>query len=437
MIWIWIISLVVKLLLAYLMPMTTDETYYWVWSLHPQLSYYDHPPFVAWLFWLGHLFQGWGNAVRWPAVLMAHCTILIWYFIWKNFISSDLQRFSWWFYLALFTPLIGFGSLILTPDLPVLFFWSLGLYFFFKIFRDQKPFDYFMLGASLGLGFCSKYHIVLFPLIAVIYVTVEKKWKEVSFSKLLITVFSGLLFCLPVIFWNFQNDFISFKFQLKHGLAKEGYEFYWTWSYVLAQVLVIFPSLVWVSLKKKMNPSARLLSYFAWGPLVFFFLTSFKGLVEVNWPIIAYPAFFAIAVLGAQKIKPILIAGIFWISLFLILFSHLIRPWIPNAPERIEEFSQFEPIVPVIEQYDPLYASTYQMASWLWYTTKKPRYKLEKMSRFDLFDTFPEATPSQYPFFIAMKVNTSLPVWIDENGLKVSQVATLEKELVIMKVEKP
>lgn len=417
--------------------MTTDEAYYWVWSIKPQLSYYDHPPFVAWLFWMGQIFSDIGNAVRWPAVLVGHLTIAVWYFIWKEFISSNLDRFSWWFYLALFTPLLGFGSVIITPDLPVLFFWSLSIYFFLKAMRDQKSFDYILLGTFLGLGFCSKYHIVIFPIIAICYVTLENKWHLISLKNISLTILIGLLFSFPVIYWNYQHDFISFKFQLKHGLAKEGYEYYWTWSYVLAQMLVLFPSIVWVSFQKKDNLNSKPLAYFAWGPLIFFFLTSFKGLVEVNWPIIAYPSFFAIAVLGAKKFRPILVAGLFWIFIFFILTSHLVRPWIPNAPERVEEFSQFDPLISVIQEYQPFYASTYQMASWLWYTTKRPVYKLEKMSRFDIFDTFPEATPTQYPFYIGMRINTSMPSWMAEQGLKISQIKSLDKDLVIVKVEKP
>lgn len=417
--------------------MTTDETYYWVWSRNLQLSYYDHPPFIAWLFWLGHPFEFLGNAVRWPAVVMGHLTLLVWFYIWREVISETLNRYSWWIILALFTPLIGFGSIILTPDLPVIFFWSLSLLFFFRILQRSKPMDYILLGIFLGLGFCSKYHIVIFVLLAVIYLFAEKKWNQIQFKFVPYTVLSGLLFSLPVLIWNFQHDFISFQFQLKHGLAKEGYEFYWTWSYVLAQVLVLFPSIVWVASKAQLKGIQRAFLYFAWGPLIFFFLTSFKGLVEVNWPIVAYPAFFVLAVLGAKKLHPILSAAGFCVGLFLLILSHLFSPWIPEAPEKIDEFDQFKPILSVQSQYQPLYASTYQMASWLWYTNKAPTYKLRQMSRFDFFDTLPGSVPQSFPIFIAMKEGTSLPLWIGENSLQVSLIDSLDKNLVILRVDRP
>lgn len=52
---IWTLTLLLKLVLAYFIPMTPDECYYWVWSQKLQLSYLDHPPFIAWLFKLSSI----------------------------------------------------------------------------------------------------------------------------------------------------------------------------------------------------------------------------------------------------------------------------------------------------------------------------------------------------------------------------------------------
>jgi 4-amino-4-deoxy-L-arabinose transferase-like glycosyltransferase len=433
---LWTLSLAVKFLLAAIIPMTTDETYYWVWSQHLQLSYFDHPPFVAWLFWLGHFLEPWGNAVRWPAVLLGHLTLIVWYMIWKNFISTQLEKFSWWFSLALLTPLIGFGSMIVTPDIPVIFFWSLSLFFFLKILKSSSLLDYCLLGASLGLGFCAKYHIVLFVFIALVYLTAEKRWREINFKGSCLTVLSGLLFCSPVLIWNLQNNFISFQFQLKHGLENSIYEFFWTWSYVVAQVLVLFPALIWCATRIKINQINKTFIYFSVGPLLFFFLTSFKASVEVNWPIVAYPTFFVLAVLGAKRLFPIFITCLFWSSLFITISSLLIYPWTSRPPEKIEEFFQFDSLLAVKDQYQPLYASSYQMASWLWYKTKNPTYKIFQMSRIDFFDHFSQSIPDVFPYFVAVPADFSLPDWMIEKKLKVSEVRKLEKNFIIIKVDK-
>jgi 4-amino-4-deoxy-L-arabinose transferase-like glycosyltransferase len=436
---IWTITLLLKLIVSALVPLTTDEAYYWVWSQHPQLSYYDHPPIVAWLFWLGHPLEFLGNAVRWPAVLLGHATLVIWYLIWKLLFPNGEQskQFIWFLALALCSPLLGLGSIVVTPDLPVIFFWTLSLYFFLRVFQRQSINDYIWLGVSLGLGFCSKYHIVLFLPFLFLYLIFEKKWKEVQWKYVPLTVLFGLVFCSPVIIWNFMNDFASFKFQLKHGLSRPEYKFYWTWSYIAAQVLVIFPTVVWSALRSKLAGLSRALLYFGWGPLAFFLFSSFKALVEVNWPIVAYPAFFAVAALGAKSQRPLWVANIFWISLMTIVASHSLKPWIPNAPDKLSEFTQFKPLIDKLDQNQPLYASTYQMASWLWYKTKKPVYKLNAMSRFDLFDSFPEGKPTQWPIHIMMKRDSDLPEWIrNDSQYIVSEVESLDNDLIIVRISR-
>ncbi|HEY8271739.1 MAG TPA: glycosyltransferase family 39 protein, partial [Pseudobdellovibrionaceae bacterium] len=155
---IWTFSLILKIGLAALLPLCSDETYYWIWSHHLQLSYFDHPPFIAWLFYLGHWLEPYGQLLRLPIVLTGHLTFLVWFNILKT--QFSWEKYKYWYALAFFSPLVGFGSMIGTPDVPLLLFWSLSIYYFQQCLLHQKSYDYFLLGASLGLGFCSKYHIV-------------------------------------------------------------------------------------------------------------------------------------------------------------------------------------------------------------------------------------------------------------------------------------
>jgi len=39
-----------KLIVSGLAPLHPDEAYYWLWSQHLSLGYYDHPPMVA--YWI-------------------------------------------------------------------------------------------------------------------------------------------------------------------------------------------------------------------------------------------------------------------------------------------------------------------------------------------------------------------------------------------------
>lgn len=41
--------LAIKLVYVFGVGPIYDEAYYWMWGQHPGLSYFDHPPFHAWL----------------------------------------------------------------------------------------------------------------------------------------------------------------------------------------------------------------------------------------------------------------------------------------------------------------------------------------------------------------------------------------------------
>src|SRR5690242_13588700 len=78
---------VLRLCLAANSGLTNDEAYYRLWSLSPAPSYFDHPPMVAWLIWLGRHLTGdnelgvrllaplllaFGSLIQWRAVSLNH-----------------------------------------------------------------------------------------------------------------------------------------------------------------------------------------------------------------------------------------------------------------------------------------------------------------------------------------------------------------------------
>ena len=431
---IWIISLIVKLIVALIMPLSADETYYWMWSHNLRLSYFDHPPMVAWLLYLGHFLEPFMHAVRWPTVILGHCTLLVWFQILKP--HFDYEKIKYWLWLALFSPLIGFGSLITTPDVAVLFFWSLSIYFFQEALAHKKASQYALLGMALGLGFCAKYHIVLFVPFAIAYLIFEKRLKEVQWKYLPLTILIGLIFCSPVVIWNFQNEFASFTFQMKHGLERPNYKFEWTWGYVLGQILAVFPLIFWAAITAKPNKHTRLFWYFGWGPLIFFLLTSFKALVEANWPFVGYTALFALA-LSHPKIRLFTrFNTAFWGLIYVVLAVILCTPSIREKIDKVGEPFIFQDMSQLTKEFQPLYGSTYQMASSFWYFSKTPTYKLASMGRYDFYDTLSESKPTQSPFYLVTKVGNGLPDWVSEERWSHKQVRQLHGDFVLLEFTK-
>jgi 4-amino-4-deoxy-L-arabinose transferase-like glycosyltransferase len=430
----WWISLFVKLALAAILPLSSDEAYYWVWSKNLQLSYFDHPGMVAWLFKLGESFESLGQAVRWPAVILGHLTLLVWFFILKPIMNEE--KYFYWLLLCLFAPLVGGGALIVTPDLPVLFFWALAILALQRTLAEASFKNSLLLGFSLGAGFCSKYHIVLFVPCALAYLTLEKKWSAVKVRSLAVVTISGFIFSLPVLIWNYKNDFQSFVFQIQHGLQRPEWDFFWTYSYLIGQILLLFPIPVWLVCRYKFSSAERFLIYFSMGPLLFFLLSSFRALVEMNWPIIGYHSFYALAAIAMTTIRPLKWTIGTWVALAVTFLSLVYVPWMDPLPGKIKEIHTYDRIIPLIPKYQPFFAETYQMASVIWYKTKVPTYKLQEMSRIDFYDGLPQKVPKTNSFYLAMDKIASFPPWIYQQGFSGELVETVDDTYVILRIFK-
>lgn len=426
------LSLLVKLVIGYFLPLLPDEAYYWIWSNNLQLSYYDHPPMIAWLFRLGHFLEPYGHAVRFPGIIFLHLSLFTWREIFNQLKISE-QAFCRFLFLILLVPYLGIGSIILTPDLPLMFFWPLSLLFFIRITQNEKWSDYAILGMSLGLGFLSKYHIVLFLICAIVYLSLERKWSSIKWKYVGFTFILGLVFSLPVIVWNVSNDFQSFTFQLKHGLKADNWKWIWPFEYIAGQFLMLLPPLVFHFYNGRKTENLKPFYYFTGTVLLFFLITSFKSSVEMNWTLMAFPSFFAlVAAMNIPQKTMRLIWGIL-LALNLALIGSMIS-W-RSAHGKIFEPFFFSSQKDKVEMYKPLYGINYQISSSLWYFSKTPVYKIADASRFDFFDTLDAKRPKEKVIYIFKEKNNEYPTWVYDLEPKMEIVEEMDRNYVIEKLE--
>lgn len=418
----WTITLVLKIGLSLLLPLAPDEAYYWVWSLNPQLSYFDHPGMVAWLMKLGSVFSGLPQGERIPAIILNHSLLLIWFGILRRIWTPDLTRK--WMWLVVASPFLGVGSILVTPDSPVLFFVSLSVLFFLELQRSQRWWWALGLGLSLGLGFCSKYHIVLLPISIALYLTFARQWKTIQKRDWIFVIVGGLLGCAPVLLWNLQNDFASFKFQLNHGLGKSEWKPHWTGDYIVGQLLIFFPSLLFLFAKGYRYQRLRLFFWIAIVPWVFFFFSSFRGAVQGNWPIVAYHAALVLVVASHQSWKHLKYLMFFWAAAEVLVVSQWVYPWWSSAPDKLREVHDIRSHIEETRAYRPLFGGSYQIASILQYYSKEPIHKLRGMSRFDYYDTLEASKPAPGAFYVLRTTGERIPDWLQEQKPQVRVVHT-------------
>lgn len=434
------ISLTIKLVLAALIPMTSDETYYWVWTYHPQLSYFDHPAMVAVLYGLGRLFEemfGFASGVvRWPGVVLAHAALWIWIEIFRRYLKLSPDQIKNWLWLSVLHPLIGAGSIIVTPDIPLLFFWPLALWMYLKLKDHPNAVNAFAFGVALGLGLLSKYMIVLLPLSLAVGLCFELQNLRRLLPFVPIVVLAMVLASLPLWIWNYQNHWISFGFQLDHGITQKPWKASWTYEYVLVQVLILFPPLIYLFFKNlKKSPSWLIAVTVV--PLFFFLLTSFRGYVEANWPIMIYPAFLGVVVLGREPWPFVFkFTKIFWGGVIALACALILTNYSPfSKPIKTREFFEFESLYNISKTYSPLFADSYQMASRLSFAANKMVYKLRGINRTDSFDFWDGSQPPDH-FYLILREDILFPASYIQQGYAIRLKEKIDSRFSLWEVER-
>ena len=315
---------------AALFPLSGDEAYYWDCGWHLDWSYFDQPPLVLWMARaFTQLFGHSALAVRMPALLFTFLSGLL--------LSSWVREEGMAIFLLLrLTPLFFFGSFYLSTDAALGFFYLLATFLFFKIRERSSLLLWLAMGACLGLGFLSKFPIVL---AAVLFLFIP--WKRIRLAHVLACVGTAFLFTAPVWIYAVRHDWINIIFQLfsrhhtDHAPLKNLLEF---WG---PQFLLIGPALFPMGLWKAWR--ARRDDVLLWGsglaPLLFFGLLAFKAPMAPHW---AAPGMQSWAVLtrGFWTRKALrwafIPAGALTVLLLIVLsFPRLL---IPLAPDTAADF---------------------------------------------------------------------------------------------------
>ena len=187
-----------------------DEAQYWDWSRRLQLGYYSKPPMVAYVNAL--LTNAAGNkpwAIRSGAVMFSAGTLAFLYALTLR-VSKNERAALVAAAVALAMPLTWVGSVILTTDVILAFFWVLAMYAFHRAVDEGSWKWWLATGAALGCGMLSKYTMVfLYPPFVLYLALFDRKWfrspRPYCALALSFVLMSG------VIYWNYANDWISIR----------------------------------------------------------------------------------------------------------------------------------------------------------------------------------------------------------------------------------
>jgi 4-amino-4-deoxy-L-arabinose transferase-like glycosyltransferase len=345
---IWLVALVgltvLRLMLAASLPLAPDEAYYWLWSQHLQAGYYDHPPMVAIFIRIGTaLFGASPLGIRLLGPLAAAGGSLL---LWRAGEDICPNRHAGLIAAGLFNASIiaGVGALVMTPDTPLMLFWTATLAAIGRLLSTRDPRWWLAIGVCAGLALLSKYTAAL--LLAGIGMwllstkdgrrSLAKPWPWAGLA-LAFTVFA------PNLLWNHSHGWVSY---FKQGGREAAFDPARSLQYLaelgFGQIALVTPvsfalmaAGLW-RLARGHNLVAFLLLWLTLLPVTIFLENTIAERVQANWPAIIYPAASIAAACLPEAIlrrwlKPALACGFL---LSLLVYAQAATALFPLAPNR-------------------------------------------------------------------------------------------------------
>src|ERR1700693_2211222 len=204
-----------RLVAAAWTPLTFDEAYYWMWSQHLAGGYYDHPPMVAFVIRLGTMVAGDTElGVRLASILLA-LPMSFAVFRAAEILFGGARVAATAAVLLNVTLMAAVGTLIVTPDAPLLVASSFVLFFLAKVLETGRGAWWLAVGAAVGAALLSKYTALFFgPAILIWLVTVPKLRRWLISPWPYLGGIVALALFSPVILWNADHHWVSFIKQI-------------------------------------------------------------------------------------------------------------------------------------------------------------------------------------------------------------------------------
>jgi dolichol-phosphate mannosyltransferase len=343
---------------------------------------------VAVLIWLGTALFG---TMEFGVRIGAYLSWFVTAFYCFRLTADIFNRTSAWGSVLLVTLLpLYFGTgFVITPDSTLHAAWAAFIYYLYQslIRADSKA--WLGVGISLGIGLLSKYTIVLLGPGIVCFLLVDKKartWflRPQPYGALLL----GLLLFVPVLIWNFQNDWISFLFQGEQRVS--GTDFFTTNRLLGYMIILLTPAGLLGLLYFPFGGNSffkahtdeetdgvaihrgfMLLLLLIISPLLVFLVFSFSKEVKLNWTspiwLALLPFLGATVALSCRELRNIILCFLHWLwklsAMIMVIgycvFLHYATLGLPSVPFNTDLFlmgwdnlaKEVESIVDEVEEY--------------------------------------------------------------------------------------
>jgi 4-amino-4-deoxy-L-arabinose transferase-like glycosyltransferase len=294
----------VAILVATPLNLGPDEAQYWSWSLTPAFGYFSKPPMIAWIIGASTAICGDGEAcIRVSAPLFHAATAIAIYFAGRALYDERVGLWSAVAYALM--PGTSFSSLLITTDVPLLFFWALALAALAELRRTAKLGWAVLFGVAIGLGLLSKYAMLYFLLgIAIAYLPTQSGRAFILSRAGAIAAHAALAIFAPNVVWNALHSFATVGHTASNAnwSAENLFNFKSFFSFLGAQIGIIGPIaagiVVWGLIKgwrgRNYDHPDTLLMALSLPIIAIVAIQAFISRANANW---AAPAFVALTIL--------------------------------------------------------------------------------------------------------------------------------------------
>lgn len=233
-----------------------DEAYYWLWGQHPGLSYYDHPPFHAWV-------QGLFSAVlgssyltlRLPNLISNGIFFYTYYWLVRDLYGEKSQPIFWLVVLLVLTSPLYFLFLALAWQDHWLITSSLVAMACFIRFLDGylhdgrgKSWQLYAAGGAIALALLCKYNAVFVPLGFLAALVADRRLRPLlRDARLYAAAAIALTALVPIGLWNATHDWQSFRYYMNRSVSTGSFylRFDSALGFLLISILTVSPFYAW------------------------------------------------------------------------------------------------------------------------------------------------------------------------------------------------
>ncbi len=425
----------------------TDEAYYWTWSKESVLSFLDHPPGIAWLIRFGTaIFGDTDLGVRFGGIVAMLVTQLLLADIVRR-VTHDARAIM--FAVLMPEAALYYGLLMskVSPDVALI---PVSVAMMWSLVRLAQSGDgrwWLAAGFFAGLSVLSKFTAIMFlPAVAAFALVPDWRWRWLRSPYPYLAVLIAALVFSPVLIWNAQHDWASFRFQAVR--ATTNYDLSWRTlgdyiglqfglvGFVMLPVVLSGLTLTaWRGYRHR-EPIAILLSTAVLVPFLYFLWKSLTLRVGDTWPMFMWPIGFAATAINLAMLPRegwpdwMTKSTVFWANtavttgiafVVAVFLYYVVAPW--NFIGKVDPIggeAGYEQVVAraqaEMEKTGATWIATtdyrtYAMLRWL-FRDRVPVIEINERGRFQGFrDPGMDQIRGHAGLYVARKPDDGLPLW--------------------------